>query len=180
MSVNMLPITYRFDAKIIVTNMNGFTGNYSVNDLVPYQSTPGGFIDVSLCHGIQDSWEARQTYNHVPKHIGTALAIDSVNSSTQTDRQANLQYFLNPDSNTRIVVFGHTHQPRIVAGVSYDNKKCVYVNSGTWIDVNPKQTTMTFVVITPQGADPSSQTLVKLYNFENEVVALMAEDAVRY
>jgi UDP-2,3-diacylglucosamine pyrophosphatase LpxH len=180
MSVDMFPITNRFDEKIIVTNMNGFTGNYSVDDLVPYQSNPGGFIDVFLYHGIQDSWEARQTYNHVPKHIGTALAIDSVNSNTQTDLQANLQYFLNPDSNTRIVVFGHTHQPRIVAGVSFDGKKCIYANSGTWIDVNPKQTTMNFVVITPQGADLSSQTLVKLYNFQNEVVTLMAEDAIRY
>ena len=180
MSVDMFPITNRFDEKIIVTNMNGFKANYSVDDLVPYQSTPGGFIDVFLSHGIQDTWEARQTYNHVPIHIGTALAIDSVNSSYQTDYQANLQYFLNPASDKRIVIFGHTHQPRIVAGVSYDNKKCIYANSGTWIDVNPQQTTMNFVVITPQNVDASSQTLVKLYNFEKEVVTEMSEDSMRY
>ena len=41
-------------------------------------------------------------------------------------------------------------------------------------------TTMNFVVITPQKIDASSQTLVKLYNFENEVVTKMAEDSIRY
>ena len=39
---------------------------------------------------------------------------------------------------------------------------------------------MNFVVITPQSSDASSQTLVKLYNFENEVVTEMAEDSIRY
>jgi len=179
-SVNMFPITYRFDEKIIVTNMNGFTGNYSVNDLVPYQSTPGGFIDVYLYHGIQENWEARQTYNHVAVHSTTTHAIDSVLSNTDIDNQANLQYFMNPSSDKRIVVFGHTHQPRMVEDVSYDGKKCIYANSGTWIDVNPKQTTMNFVVITPQNTDESSQTYVKLYNFENEVVTQMAVSSTRY
>jgi len=179
-TVNMFPITYRFDEKIIVTNMNGFTGNYSVNDIIPYQSTPGGFIDVNLYNGIQDNWATRQTYNHVAILSTTKHAIDSVMSSTDIDNQANIQYFMNPASNKRIVVFGHTHIPRMVAGVSYDSKKCIYANSGTWIDNNPKQTTMNFVVITPQNLDASSQTLVKLYNFENEVVTLMAEDAIRY
>jgi len=179
-SVKMFPITYRFDQKIIVTNMDGLTGTFSVNDVVPYQLTPGGFIDVDLYHGIQDHWEARQTYNHVPVHITTTHAIDSVMSNTEVDNQANLQYFLNSASDKRIVVFGHTHQPRMVADVSWDGKKCIYANSGTWIDNNPNQTTMNFVVITPQGSDASSQTLVKLYNFENQVVTLMAQDGVRY
>jgi UDP-2,3-diacylglucosamine pyrophosphatase LpxH len=179
-SIASLPIKNRFDEKIIVTNVNGFTGNYSVNDLVPFQLTPGGYIDVALSHGIQDHWETRQTLNKVAVHIPTAHAIDSVMSDTEVDHQANLQYFMNPASDKRIVVFGHTHVPRIDAGTSYDNKKCIYANSGTWIDNNPKLTTMNFVVITPQSVDASSQTLVKLYNFENEVVSQMAADAVRY
>ncbi len=101
-------------------------------------------------------------------------------SNTFVDSQANLQYFLNPASDKRIVVFGHTHQPRIIEGVSFDGKKCIYANSGTWIDQNPKQTTMNFVVITPQSLDASSQTLVNLYNFEKEVVTLMANSSTRY
>jgi len=180
LTVNMFPLTNRFDEAIIHTNVNGFTGNYSVNDLVPYQSSPGGLIKVNLCNGIQDTWEARQTLNKVPIHISTVEAIDSVSSSTETDHQAILQYFMNPASDKRIVVFGHTHEPKMVASGNPDNKKCIYANSGTWIDHNPGKTTMNFVVITPQNTDLSSQTLVKLYNFENEVVTKMAEDSLRY
>jgi len=88
LTVNMFPLTNRFDEAIIHTNVNGFTGNYSVNDLVPYQSSPGGLIKVNLCNGIQDTWEARQTLNKVPIHISTVEAIDSVSSSTETDHQA--------------------------------------------------------------------------------------------
>lgn len=180
MSVKMFPITNKFNEKIILSNVGGFTGNYSVNDLVPYQSSTGGVIDVNLYNGIQDNWEARQTLNNVPIHITTAEAIDSVNSATYTDYLAKLQYFLNPNSDKRIVVFGHTHDPKIGAPKNIDNKKCIYVNSGTWIDHNPGRTTMNFVVITPQNNDASSQTFVKLYNFENEVVTKMSENSLRY
>ena len=77
---------------------------------------------------------------------------------------------MNPNSDKRIVVFGHTHQSKISAAQNYANEKCIYANSGTWIDNNPNMTTMKtmhFVVITPQSVNASSQTLVKLYNFEN-------------
>ena len=176
----MFHIENRFDEKIIQTNVNGFTGNYSVDDLVPFQLSPGGLIDLFIYKGIQDNWETRQTYNNVAIHITVTEAIDSVNSSTETDRQANLQYFMNPDSDKRIVVFGHTHVPIMDAPKNYYNQKCIYANSGTWIDDNPNKTTMNFVVITPQSVEPSTQTLVKLYNFENEVVTEMAEDSIRY
>ncbi|HPU83594.1 MAG TPA: hypothetical protein PLY29_08615, partial [Bacteroidales bacterium] len=58
-------------------------------------------------------------------------------------------------------------------------QKCIYVNSGTWIDNNPDKTTMNFVIITPQEEDCCSKTHVSLYNFQNEVYTLMAEDSVR-
>ncbi|MBC8185056.1 metallophosphoesterase [candidate division KSB1 bacterium] len=180
-TMHMFAINNKFDEKIIVTNMNGFTDNYSVDELVPFQSSPDGYIDVDLYKGIQEKWTDRENHNHVAVHIKTEYAVDSVMSNTFTDHQANQQYFLNAASDKRIVVFGHTHVPRIDAGISHDGKKCIYANSGTWIDNNTNAlTTMNFVVITPQNADASSQTQVKLYNFENEVVTLMGEDAVRY
>ncbi len=180
MTVNLFPISNRFDENLIVTNINGFTATYKVNDLIPFQLTPGGFIDVNLYNGIQDNWEPRQTYCNVPVHINTGIAIDSVNSATFTDYQASLQYFMNPNSNVRLVIFGHTHVPKISVYQNYLNEKCVYANSGTWIDNNPNLTSRHFIVITPQSSDPSSQTLVKLYNFENEVVTKMAENSLRY
>jgi hypothetical protein len=179
-AVKMFPVTNKFDEKIFKTNVDRFTGIYSVDDLVPSQTAAGGLISLNLFKGIQDNWEARQTHNNVAIHITTTEAIDSVNSSTETDFQANLQYFMNPASDKRIVVFGHTHVPKMTAPVNYENKKCIYVNSGTWIDHNPDKTTMNFVVITPQSVDVSSQTLVKLYNFENEKVTKMAENSLHY
>jgi UDP-2,3-diacylglucosamine pyrophosphatase LpxH len=180
MTLNLFPISNRFDENLIVTNMNGFTGTFKVNDLVPHQSTPGGVISVNLYNGIQEHWEERQTYCNVPIHINTGIAIDSVNSNTYTDYQASMQYFMNPNSDKRLVVFGHTHIPKISVYQSYLNEKCVYANSGTWIDNNPHQTTMNFVVITPQSTEASSQTLVKLYNFQNQVVTKMDENSLRF
>lgn len=180
LTTHLFPITNRFDEDIIVTNINGFTGSFSVNDIIPNQSSPNGLIGVNLFNGIQDNWEARQTLNNVPVHTVTSRSIDSVNSSIETDYQAVLQYFMNPDSDKRIIIFGHTHQPKIVASENFDNKKCIYANSGTWIDHNPDKTTMNFVVITPQTNDVSTQTLVKLYNFEKDIVTKMAEDSLRY
>jgi UDP-2,3-diacylglucosamine pyrophosphatase LpxH len=179
-TVNKYPITNKLYENIIVTNVNGFSGIYSVNDLIPYQFSPGGLLNVNFYNGIQDNWEARQTYCNVAVHAETARAIDSVDSNNETDYQAILQYFMNPDSDKRIVVFGHTHESKIVASQNLDNKQCIYVNSGTWIDRNPGNTTMNFVVIIPQSTDASSQTLVKLYNFEKETVSLMDEDFLRY
>lgn len=180
LTFNMFPVKNKLDEKIIITNVNGFTGNYSINDLIPYQSSQGGTIDVNLYRGIQNSWDDRQTRNKVAVHIPTAHAIDSVISSTETDNQAILQYFMNPASDKRIVIFGHTHEPKIVASNNYEHKKCIYANSGTWIDHNPNKTTMNFIVIVPQNKDATSQTFVKLYNFENQTINKMAEDSLCY
>jgi predicted phosphodiesterase len=160
--------------------VNGFTGTYSVNDLLPFQQTPGGYIDVNLYKGIQDSWDQRQIHNRVAVSVPVLQAISNAASATETDDQAKIQYFLNPDSDKRIVVFGHSHVPVMVASQNSKGQKCIYANSGTWIDENPKRTTTNFIVITPQGEDASSNTYVKLYNFENERVTLMAQDSLRY
>ncbi|MEI6091842.1 MAG: metallophosphoesterase [bacterium] len=180
MTAGLFPITNKFNEDIIVTNVNGFTGSYSVNDLIPYQTSPNGLIDVNLFKGIQDNWEARQTLNNVPVHTITSRSIDSVNSATETDYQSKLQYFMNPNSDKRIVIFGHTHQPRIVSSQNYNNQKCIYANSGTWIDHNPNLTSRHFIVITPQNANVSSQTYIKLYNFEDEKSNIMSVDSLRY
>lgn len=176
-----IPIFNKSSEKIIVTNINGFTKTYSINDILPYQLIPGGFIDMNLFRGVQDNWEERQTINNVAVHIPTALAIKNQNNVDGIDSLANTEYFSNPNSNKRIVVFGHTHVAKIIPFTN-NGIKSIYANSGTWIDNNSGSgsTTMNFVVITPQSSDVSSQTLVKLYNFENEVVTKMAEDSIRY
>jgi UDP-2,3-diacylglucosamine pyrophosphatase LpxH len=175
-----LPIENKFSYKIIVTNINGFTNTYSVSDLMPYQLSPGGFIDVNLFKGIQDTWNERQTINKVAVHIPAAEAIANAAYASETDDQAKTQYFMNPSSDKRIVVFGHTHDAKIISSENHNGQKSIYANSGTWIDHNPNLTTMNFIVITPQNTDVSSRTYVKLYNFESEVVKLMAVDSLRF
>jgi len=173
-----LPISNKFSDKIIVTNVGGFTESYSINDLMPYQETPGGFIDCKVFKGIQDSWAERSTRNKVEVSTLTDESIAYAADNRETDVQAKREYFMNTKSNKRIVVFGHTHNAEIIPTVNYKNEKTIYANSGTWIDHNPS--TANFIVITPQNANSTSQTYIKLYNFENEVVTKMAEDSLRY
>lgn len=180
-AINALPIENKFDEELIVTNINGFSGNFSVNDLIPFQLTNGGEIDVNLYKGIQDSWNQRQALNHVPVNIPTLQAIKNSASSTESDNQAKTQYFLNPNSNKRIVIFGHSHDAKIIASTNTNGQKTIYANSGTWVDHNNvAPTTTNFVVITPQTSDASSKTYVKLYNYMNETVTKMSEDSMRY
>jgi UDP-2,3-diacylglucosamine pyrophosphatase LpxH len=173
-SANYFTIEENFDEKIITTNINGFTENYSVNDLLPYQTTADETIDVNLYKGIQDTWTERQAQNHVEVNIPTEQAITSALSDDQTDNQAQVQYFSNLNSNKRIVVFGHSHASTIIASKNHLDEKSIYANSGTWIDHNPKGASRTFIVITPQNGKTSSETFVKLYNFEDEVITEMA------
>ena len=179
-AINYLTIENRFDEQIIVTNIDGFTGSYSVNDLLPFQTSPGGFIDVNFYKGIQDSWVQRQAHNHVPVNIPALQAIAGSASAGELDNQAKNQYFLNPDSDVRIVVFGHTHVPTIESSVNHLGQKTIYANSGTWIDHNTLSSTkMEFVVITPQSDEASSLTLVKLYSYDNEKDTEIAADSIK-
>ncbi len=179
-ALNYLRIDNKFDEPIIVTNVDGFTGTYAVNDLLPFQKSPGGSIDVALYNGIQDNWVKRQAHNHVSVVIPALQAIVGSASASESDNQAKNQYFLNPDSEVRIVVFGHTHVPKIETSVNHLGQKSIYANAGTWIDHNSLDTisAMNFVIITPQNNDASSQTHVKLYSFKNEIITEMASDSL--
>ncbi len=175
------PVLNKFNEKMIVTNINGFTANYSINDLLPYQLISGSTIDVNLFKGIQDTWKERQILNKVGVEIPTAQALAKAGSTTETDNQAVMQYFMNPFNQKRIVVFGHTHAAKINVCQNYKGIKTIYANTGTWIDHNLQgPTTNNFVVITLQNSNVSTQTHVKLYNYQNEIVTKMAEDSLRY
>jgi UDP-2,3-diacylglucosamine pyrophosphatase LpxH len=175
-----LPVENKFTDKVIVTNINGFTSTYSISDLMPYQLTAGGNIDFNLFKGSQDSWNERQLINKVPINIPVNEAISKAADNIETDNQAKVQYFMNPNSNKRVVVFGHTHEAKIVTSENYKGEKSIYANSGTWIDRSQHPTTMNFIVITPQNSISTSQTFVKLYNFQNEVITQMASDSLRF
>lgn len=158
-----LPIKEGFEEEIITTHIDGFTESYAMSDLMPRQATAGGMIDVNLFHGIQDTWKERQNLNRVAVEIPVRNAIVESASAASTDHQAVVQYFHNPESDVRIVVFGHTHEARMIPSETHDGKPAVYLNSGTWIDKN-EMPTQTFVVITPKD----SARHVGLYRYSHE------------
>jgi UDP-2,3-diacylglucosamine pyrophosphatase LpxH len=174
-----LPVENRFDDPIITTNLGGFTQTYAINDIIPYQATSGGFIDMNLFKGLVDTWDQRQAINHVAVPIPVQQAIADILSPAGTDVQATTQYFANPASGVRIVVFGHTHDAKLITTANHAGLKSIYVNSGAWIDHSPGRTTLNFVVITPQEPEARSRTEVTVYDFAGEVMTEMATDSLR-
>lgn len=158
-----LPIAENFTDKVIKTNINGYTDNVSIDDLLPYQDPATGLIDVKLYQNVQDNWEANEKLNGVavPIPVDTALAEGS--AVGYTDVQAKTQYF-DVDASKRIVVFGHTHSACIIPGTNLENQKTIYANDGTWIDNAEGYPTMTFIVITPPTSG-SAVEIVNLYKY---------------
>lgn len=178
--LKQLPVNNRFDEKIITTDIDGFEGTYAIKDLIPFQLADSGTIDVDLYKGIESSWLQRQTINKVGVEIPTRRAILNAASFVETDSQAIMQYFTNPNSDKRIVVFGHSHDPKILASTNHAGKKSIYANTGTWIDSNPNRTMMNFVVVAPQNkADATSWTHVRLYTYQSGTAVKMASDSLR-
>ena len=160
-----LPIKEEFSDKIIKTAIDGYTVNYALSDIFPYQSSPNGPIDVVLYKGAQDNWDRRQELNLVPVKTPVKEAITKAALPSYLDEKSDSQYFKNPDSNKRIVVFGHSHVALIKESTNTKSQKTIYANSGTWIDHNPDGTTMNFVVITPKKSADSTAQFVNLYTY---------------
>jgi len=154
-----------FSDKVIKTNVDGFTENYSINDLIPQPDQNTGKLDVNLYKGIQDNWEKRQNIDGVPVKIPLNDAITKATDNVFTDSQATAQYFAR-DSTKRIVVFGHTHIARVDPCINLKGQTTIYANSGTWIDNAQDAPTMTFVIITPPKADSTIES-VNLYQYSD-------------
>lgn len=100
-------------------------------------------------------------------------------SPAGTDVQATTQYFANPASDVRIVVFGHTHEAKLITTVNHAGLKSIYANSGAWIDHCPGRTTLNSVVITSQGPGAWSRTEVNVYDLAGELMTEVAADSLR-
>jgi UDP-2,3-diacylglucosamine pyrophosphatase LpxH len=161
--ITEFPVKEGLDDKIITTEIDGFTDSYSLTDILPYQNSEDNFIDLNLYKGIIESWDERQDNNLVPVKIPIEDALLKGTLAEFHDDQSDIQYLNNPNSNKRIVIFGHTHEARILTAVNDKKEKTVYVNSGTWIDNN--SCTMTFVAVIPKKDDASAPAYVNLYQY---------------
>ena len=175
---DLIPVKDNHDDKIIVTNIEKLKDKYSINDVVPF-NTSDGKIDMNLFSGScsQQAWEKRLVYNNVPKMTIAKEAIPGSLNTAFLDKQADTQYFKNSNSNVRIVIFGHTHIPMVKSYTNTQNEECIYANSGTWVDekvkagqpaVNQNKRNMDFIVIGPQHNN-KSMIDVELFNYHNGV-----------
>ncbi len=164
-----------FDDPIIKTNVGHYTKTYSINDVLPHNSATDGSIQMNLYNDLftQANWDAREKYNNVPIMTNINQAIVGSLKTEFIHNQADVQYFQNPNSNVRIVVFGHTHNPMIKSYTNLNGEVCVYANSGTWEDqkirdksVMIEQDTlkMHFVMIAPVKSN-KKKLQVALYQY---------------
>ncbi len=153
-----------FNDPIITTNVGHFTKAYAINDILPQNRATDGKITMNLYNDLftQANWDAREKYNNVPVMTEINKAIAGSLDTEFIDEQADLQYFQNPSSNVRIVVFGHTHAPIIKSYVNLNGKPCIYANSGTWEDQKTRDKNavieqdtlkMNFIMISPMKPD---------------------------
>lgn len=173
--ISDFPIKQGLDAQIIKTNIDGYTHNYAIGDVLPSQDPDNGYIFPKLYKGIIESWEDRQEKNMVPVKIPVEEAVLKGAFASHLDDQSMLQFFNNPQSDKRIVIFGHSHEARVITSFNEKLEKNVYVNSGTWIDSN--SCSMTFVSITPPKDDDTNTVFINLcqYTEDGEVKKLTSE-----
>lgn len=164
--INTFPVNEGIYEPVIHTGLDGFTDSYAIKDILPFQDPENLQIDVNLYKGIVEGWDERQAKNLVPIPIPKAEAILKAAQSSHLDDQSANQFFINPNSNKRIVIFGHTHDARLKTSYNENRDENVYVNSGTWID--SKDLSMTFVVVIPPKENVSNQGYVGLYQYSKE------------
>lgn len=171
-----------FSEPIIKTNVGNYTKTYSINDVLPKNSTVDGSIQMNLYNGIftQDNWNERLKYNNVDVMTVIDTAIVGSLHTTFIDEQSNVQYFNNSLSSARLVVFGHTHEPMIKSYTNQKKEPCLYVNSGTWEDqktrdknvaIDQDKLKMHFVMISPIQSDKNKlQVSLNQYRYGKYVL----------
>jgi len=171
-----------FDEPIIKTNVGKYTKTYPINDILPYNAADGS-IQTNLYNNLftQSNWDERERYNNVPVMTAINQAIDGSLKTGFIDDMARVQYFENEHSDVRMVIFGHTHLPKITTHTNLKHEPCLYVNSGTWEDqktrfnhpeVDQDTVKMHFVLIAPLSATPNTLQ-VGLYQYRSGKHTLM-------
>lgn len=171
-----------FDEPIIKTNVGKYTKTYAINDILPYNAADGS-IQTNLYNNLftQSNWDERERYNNVPVMTAINQAIDGSLKTGFIDDMARVQYFENEHSDVRMVIFGHTHLPKITTHTNLKHEPCLYVNSGTWEDqktrfnhpeVDQDTVKMHFVLIAPLSATPNTLQ-VGLYQYRSGKHKLM-------
>lgn len=160
------PVKDSWDKKMIVTAVDGYTGTYSIYDLIPHHDPGSDPLDVTLYKGIIDTWNRRQELNKVPVSMPAEVAIAAGALNPILDEQSITQYFWNASSNKRVVVFGHTHHADLFNVLNHKGQWSIYANSGTWVDNS--ELSRTFVAILPQKDNGATTHTVTVYQYVDD------------
>lgn len=165
-----------FNEPVIKTYVGNFTKTYSINDIIPENSEIDGKIQMNLYNGMftQTNWNSRLAYNNVSVITDINKAIVGSLNTEFLDDQSEVQYFQNPLSKVRVVIFGHTHLPMVRSYTNMDGKDCIYANSGTWEDLKTRdkgavidqdEENMNFIVVAPVNSD-KKRLHIGLYQYK--------------
>ena len=146
------------EAEIFDMRIAGFDDAYTYLDFYPAQQADGTISAPVLFKNIQRTWAERQAVNAVAVPNSFIEAVSGTVDWEYFFKQARTQHLDNPGKNVDVVVFGHTHVPKLcdVGDGRY------YVNEGTWIDHNTNypDADRTFAVVTTGETTTSA-----LYSF---------------
>lgn len=122
-----------FSKKLLEVRIDGYNDIYSVQDLYPVLNERAEISAPLLYANHQRTWEGRQKANGVKVNSSFPVAALGALDSKYFESQARAQYKVdNKQSDTSVVVFGHTHKPMLY---EYGDGR-YYINTGTWIDHN--------------------------------------------
>jgi len=164
---NRMTLGNAFDENVFDIRIDGYDDTYSVQDLFPILNEKGEISAPVLYPDFQRAWSTRQAANGVKVQASFAEAMLDSHPNVHLENRARTQYALeDSESNTRVVVFGHTHFPELHV---YGNGR-FYANTGTWIDhntsardVDGSPLSRTFAVITTGVSNT-----VELYQYRTD------------
>lgn len=107
-----------------------YNESYMFWDILPYFHHPALFRNLWT----NENWAALQNNNNVNVELPFVMSILAGGVDPVLDAMAPYEYFNDPDCNKRIVVFGHTHKGMIRQHENTEYEKCIYANTGCWID----------------------------------------------
>lgn len=132
-SFDKIAPTDGFSKKVLQLRIDGYNDTYSIQDFFPVINELGEISAPVLYPNYQRTWEARQQANGVGVKSSFRESALGALDAKYFESQARAQFAVdNAQSDTSIVLFGHTHVP---AFYDYGNGH-YYVNTGTWIDHN--------------------------------------------
>lgn len=108
-----------------------YAATYKFCDLIPYFHQPPVLFQNLWT---TENWSQLCRANLIATPLPFVTSVLAGGVDTVLDDMASLQYFSNPASDKRIVIFGHTHKGKLTRQSNIKLQPCLYANTGCWID----------------------------------------------